>query len=104
MKKSGWPKQAPVHSPENRTGQAWKERTVKKQIEAGNGKIKTIEVSDGHFKCHCNAIVRIDEHGYAACEECGEIYNSNIICSPTSNRELKRRIEKHKYDCGHKES
>lgn|GEM_PF-7063772 len=103
MKKAGWPKAALVHSPENRVGQSWKERTIKKQIEAGNGKIKTIEVSDGHFKCRCNAIVRIDEHGYAACVGCGAIYNSNIICIQMSNRARKRGIEKHKYDCCHKE-
>jgi hypothetical protein len=73
-KKAGWPKSHPVHSPENRIGQAWKQTNAKAcSIETH----KEIDIPITHFICHCNAIVRIDRHGYAACVACGEIYNDS---------------------------
>jgi hypothetical protein len=71
--KAGWPRCNEVHSPENRTGQAWKEIEVK---VFDNEKDYAINVSIGHFACNCGSVVRYDEHGNAVCERCGEIYNS----------------------------
>jgi len=71
--RAGWPKQKEVHSPENRIGQAWKENEA---WVFDNEKYKVGKRPIGHFTCNCGAVVRYDEHGNAACENCGEIYNS----------------------------
>jgi hypothetical protein len=78
MKKAGWPKQKEVHSPENRIGQAWKEKTVQVIGKCGES-YKLFDAPDGHFTCNCGAVVRYDDHGNAACENCGEIYNSGKV-------------------------
>ena len=103
-KKAGWPKSHPVHSPENRTGQAWKQVFVDEVKEDRHGHIRPIKTPTGHFKCHCGAIVRIDEHGNAACVSCGEIFNDVVKDhNPVgiSNRAKKRAMDKLKYDCVH---
>jgi len=99
--KAGWPKCHEVHSPENRTGQAWKEEEA---YVFDNEKYAVGKRSLGHSLCRCNAIVRIDKHGYAACEVCGEIWNDGVKVSnlaPISNRAKKRLNDKLKYDCMH---
>ncbi len=106
MKKAGWPKARRAHSAENRVGQSWKEKTRKEQIEdPKDGKIKIVAVREGHFTCRCNAIVRIDKRGFAACEVCGEVYNDGPtdIYKPMeiSKRALKRLNNKFIYDCLH---
>jgi ribosomal protein L37AE/L43A len=75
-KAAGWPKQPKVTSPQNRTGQAWKPSSV--QVVAKRGEeIKVFDMPRGSFLCKkCNEIVRIDKRGFAACDKCGDIYNS----------------------------
>ena len=106
-KAAGWPKAKPVHSPENRTGQAWKAGSVQVMGEDIHGNVKMFDLPAGHFQCrfclHIQKIVRVDARGFAACESCGTVHNDgNPEGQKPSNRELKRRIEKHKYECCHK--
>lgn len=92
-----------ARSPENRVNQAWKpgHETVEGEDVFGNK--KTFQVEVGHFRCCCGNIVRVDKNGYAACEECGLIYNDGFQRVETSNREKKRALERFKYDCLHKD-
>ena len=85
---------------ENRIGQAWK--SGKKQVIGKDifGNSKVFSMPDGHFQCpHCLTVVRIDERGFAACVNCGMIYNDGKIDEKMSNRERKRREERFKYEC-----
>lgn len=62
----------------NKTGQAWKEHTVK-ACWIGRGKMygKEIELAEDHIGCPaCGEVIRYDEHGYAFCQ-C-KIWNSGI--------------------------
>ena len=107
MKKAGWPKARRAHSAENRVGQSWKEKTRKERIEdPKDGKIKIVDVHEGHFTCRCNAIVRIDKRGFAACEACGEVYNDGppdiYKQNGISKRAAKKAIERFKWYCIHK--
>lgn len=92
--RAGWPKQPEVTSPQNRTGQAWKQVFKEEVKEDRHGHIRNIKTPIGQFKCRCNAIVRIDEHGNAACEGCGEIYNDCI------NKDIKINSKKRKNEMG----
>jgi hypothetical protein len=89
-KKAGWPKSHPVHSPENRTGQAWRSGSVQIIVEDYDG-AKLICLPSGHYQCrYCLNIIRIDERAVAACENCGYIYNDGgLEKSKMSNREKK---------------
>jgi hypothetical protein len=102
-KQAGWPKSHPVHSPENRTGQAWKAGSIQVMVEDKWERMKLIDLPAGHFQCgYCLQIVRIDERGYAACVNCGTIHNDGgLEKSEISNREKKRLLESLKYDCKH---
>jgi hypothetical protein len=84
VSKAGWPRCNEVHSPENRTGQAWKPGRI--QVMASCGTVtKIFEMEHGLFDCRkpgCAGIVRIDERGVAACEICGDIYNDGIHEEP----------------------
>jgi len=60
---------------EGRVGQVWAENEI---YIFDNEKYAIVKRSTGHFQCHCRAVVRLDEHGNAACEACGEIYNDGI--------------------------
>jgi hypothetical protein len=101
-KAAGWPKSKPVHSPENRTGQAWRAGSVQVLVENYEG-AKLIILPAGHFQCrYCLNIIRIDTRGYAACVNCGTIHNDGgLEKSKISNREKKRLLERLKYDCKH---
>jgi hypothetical protein len=82
--RAGWPKQKEVHSPENRTGQAWKEDEA---WVFNNEKFVARKRPIDHFTCKCKAVVRLDSHGNAVCEECGKIYNDQVevvIIAPKS--------------------
>lgn len=57
----------------SRVGQAWAQ-TKALVFNADWGTVALLPID--HFRCvHCNAIIRIDTRGYAACEVCGQIYN-----------------------------
>jgi len=61
----------PARSEENRVGQAW--RSVAETEEHDGTRVV---VGYHHFACFfCGNVVRIDTHGYAACSQCGVIYN-----------------------------
>jgi hypothetical protein len=64
----------------------------------GNRKVFLVE--EGHFKCRCGSIVRIDKNGFAACESCGEIYNDSKTVRGTeyhmSKAQKKRELERFK--------
>jgi DNA-binding MarR family transcriptional regulator len=94
-------------SVENRVGQAWKSGSVQVIGEDIFGQAKLFVLPAGHFQCkfclHVQKTVRVDERGFAACESCGSIYNDGKPDEQKmSNRERKRRMEKHKYECCHK--
>jgi recombination DNA repair RAD52 pathway protein len=78
-KKTGWPKSRLAHSNEGRVGQAWRPGKVLKDGIDVFGNKKVFLVEEGHFRCGCGAIVRVDKNGFAACEECGHIYNDSPI-------------------------
>lgn len=67
------------------------------------GNVKMFDLPAGHFQCkYCRNIVRIDDRGFAACENCGSIYNDGTLDrNEMSNREKKRQLEKLKYDSRH---
>ena len=92
-----------AHSTENRVGQAWRSGTVQVLGEDIFGNAKLFDLPAGHFQCrHCLNIVRVDDRGYAACVNCGMIYNDGMqLGKEISNREKKRRLEKLKYECRH---
>jgi hypothetical protein len=88
-------------SVENRVGQAWRSGRVQVIVEDVAG-AKLIQLPAGHFQCkHCLVVVRIDERGFAACENCGMIYNDGKVDEKMSNREKKRRKDKLIYECKH---
>jgi len=96
------PKGRIARSVENRIGQAWK--SGKKQVIGEDifGNAKVFSLPDGHFQCHhCLAVVRVDERGYAVCENCGMIYNDGKLDEKMSNRECKRQKDKLIYECKH---
>ena len=74
-KRTGWPKARLAHSFEGRVGQAWKPGKIPKEGVDCFGNRKVFLVEEGHFRCKCGSIVRIDKNGFAACESCGEIFN-----------------------------
>jgi hypothetical protein len=98
-KKAGWPKQAPAHSTENRTGQAWKVGSVQVFVQVHRSTYKLFDMPEGLYKCKCGAVVRIDKRGFAFCESCGNIFNDRNAPHRMSNREKDRQIEKLKYTC-----
>jgi len=102
-KSSGWPKARLAHSQENRVGQAWRSGSVQVIGEDIFGNAKLFTLPAGHFQCHhCLTVVRIDERGFAACTNCGLIYNDGkTVENKMSNRERKRQLEKLKYDSRH---
>jgi hypothetical protein len=78
-KKAGWPRCAEVHSPENRTGQAWKPEMVQVIGEDYSGNHRLFDLPKGNFRCkECNEIVEVDFRGVAYCLECGVIFNDTI--------------------------
>ena len=100
MKKAGWPKARPAHSFEGRVGQAWKPGKVLKEGVDIYGNCKKFLVEEGHFRCKCGSIVRIDKNGFAACESCGEVYNDSKTIRGTeyhmSKAKKKREMERFK--------
>jgi len=72
-KKAGWPKQAQVHSPENREDQAWSQsKTPACIIQWGPNYGKQIMIPTGHFLCkECGGIVRVDLKRGPFCMTCG---------------------------------
>jgi hypothetical protein len=87
-------------SVENRVGQAWRPDSVQVIGEDIFGNVKLFKMPDGHFQCrHCLTVVRIDGRGFAACENCGMIYNDGKVDEKMSKRERKRREERFKYEC-----
>jgi hypothetical protein len=95
-KQAGWPKSKPVHAPENRTGQAWKAGSVQVMVEDKWERMKLIDIPAGHFQCrYCLNIVRIDERGCAACENCGYIYNEGQVVEPPKKSKISNREKKH---------
>lgn len=101
--KAGWPKARLAHSQENRVGQAWRPGRTQVIGEDIFGNAKIFDLPDGHFQCpHCLTVVRIDERGYAACTNCGLIYNDGkTMEGKMSNRQKKKSLERLKYDCKH---
>jgi len=101
-KKSGWPKAQVVHSPENKTGQSWKANEGKACVliwhysedkppyfTSGD----EVTVNQGPKQCSlCGSVIRYDERGYAACEACGELYNSGISANVVSKRMKKKNL------------
>jgi hypothetical protein len=94
------PRGRPAHSVENRVGQAWRpEKVLKEGVDVfGNKKVFLVE--EGHFRCRCGAIVRIDKNGFAACEMCGEVYNDSKTIRGTeyhmSKAQKKKALEEFK--------
>ena len=99
IKKAGWPRPRLPHQNEGRVGQSWMEKKVKKEGEDCFGNKKTFLVEDGHFLCHCGSVVRLDKNGFAACENCGEIFNDRGHEPQMSNRQKKLSLERFKYMC-----
>lgn len=91
----------PEHS--SRVGTAWKPAWVQVMGEDVFGQTGIVDLPEGHFRCrYCLNVVRMDGRGYAACENCGMVYNEDMtINQEMSNREKKRRLEKLKYDSRH---
>ena len=99
-KKSGWPRSRLAHSNEGRVGQAWKPGKVPKEGVDCFGNKKIFLVEEGHFRCKCGSIVRIDKNGFAACESCGEVFNDRKTIRGTeyhmSKAKKKRELERFK--------
>ncbi len=93
-KRTGWPKARLAHSFEGRAGQAWKPGKILKEGVDLFGNKKVFLVEEGHFRCKCGAIVRIDKSGFAACESCGEIYNDSKTIRGTEYHMSKARKKK----------
>ena len=96
----------PGRSVENRVGQAWRSGSVQVIGEDLFGQAKLFVLPTGHFQCrHCLTVVRIDERGFAACDNCGMIYNDGKPeIRGMSKRERKRRKDKLIYVCKHTKS
>jgi len=88
------PRGRPAHSVENRAGQAWRPGKVAKEGVDGNGNKKIFLVEEGHFRCGCGAIVRVDKNGFAACESCGQIYNDSKTIRGTEYHMSKAKKKK----------
>jgi len=99
-KRTGWPKARLAHSFEGRVGQAWRPGKVPKEGVDCFGNKQIFLVEEGHFKCRCGSIVRIDKNGFAACESCGEVFNDSKIIRGTeyhmSKAKKKRELERFK--------
>ena len=99
-KRTGWPKARLAHSFEGRVGQAWKPGKIPKEGVDCFGNRKVFLVEEGHFRCKCGSIVRIDKNGVAACESCGEIFNDREPIRGTeyhmSKAKKKREMERFK--------
>ena len=99
------PKGRLAHSPENRVGQAWKSGSVQVIGEDIFGNTRMFDLPAGHFQCrHCLAIVRIDDRGFAACVNCGMIYNDGMQMAPKPSHEGRMSARKRKkliYECNH---
>lgn len=93
-KSNGWPKPRLAHSNEGRVGQAWRPGKIPKEGIDKNGNRKVFLVEEGHFKCRCGSIVRIDKNGFAACESCGEIYNDSRTIGGTEYHMSKAKKKK----------
>ena len=93
-KRTGWPKARPAHSFEGRVGQAWKPGKVLKEGVDIYGNCKKFLVEEGHFRCKCGSIVRIDKNGFAACESCGEVYNDSKTIRGTEYHMSKAKKKK----------
>jgi hypothetical protein len=93
-KSNGWPKSRLAHSNEGRVGQAWRPGKVPKEGVDAYGNKKVFLVEEGHFKCRCGSIVRIDKNGFAACESCGEVYNDSRTIRGTEYHMSKRQKKK----------
>jgi hypothetical protein len=90
-KQAGWPKSHPVHSPENRTGQAWRSGSIQVIVEDYDG-AKLICLPSGHYQCrYCLNIIRIDERAVAACVNCGYIYNDGQVVEPPKKSKITTR-------------
>ena len=93
-KRTGWPKARLAHSFEGRVGQAWRPGKVAKEGIDDNGNRKVFLVEEGHFKCRCGSIVRIDKNGFAACESCGEVFNDSKTIRGTEYHQSKSQKKK----------
>jgi hypothetical protein len=73
----------------NRVGQSWREEPEYKEQDD-----QSIVVIRHHFKCkECGAVVQVDENDWAACVDCGCIYNDFIANQAHEARsELNREI------------
>lgn len=104
LNKAGWPKARLAHSQENRVGQAWRPGHTQVIGEDIFGNAKIFDLPDGHFQCHhCLTVVRIDERGFAACTNCGLVYNDGktIGREPHKGRMSTRERKRLIYDCNH---
>lgn len=104
MKDTLRPRGRLAHSTENRVGQAWRSGSVQVMGEDIFGNVKMFDLPAGHFQCrHCLTVVRIDERGYAACENCGMVYNDGkaIEKEPHKGRMSARSRKKFIYECNH---
>ncbi len=97
------PKGRTAHNTVSRVGQAWRSGRISVLGEDIFGNTKWFNVPAGHMQCcHCLSIIRIDKNGYAACSNCGMIYNDGVPDEAVmSNREKKRLLERLKYECRH---
>ena len=83
----------------SRVNTAWRPAYVQVVGEDVFGQHQVFDLPEGHFRCRCGNVVRIDVRGFAACELCGQIYNDGGNAKAAmSNRERKRQLEKLKYD------
>ena len=110
-------------SVENRVGQAWKAGSKMVLVESIDG-AEWRKLPDGHFQCpHClmvqkeqeslfscldillrgEIVVRIEERGFAACGNCGMIYNDGkaVERDPHQGRMSARERKKLIYECCH---
>ena len=83
----------------SRVNTAWRPGYIQVIGEDVFGHHRVFDLPEGHFRCRCGNVVRIDVRGFAACELCGQIYNDEGNAKAAmSNRERKRQLEKLKYD------
>jgi len=80
----------------SRVGQAWAQ--VKVWVVDDSRDVSLLPFS--HFRCsRCDAVVRIDTRGYAACECCGLIFNDGRLPyrHEKKSSELARRVKRAHY-------
>jgi len=75
-------------------GQAWRPGKIAKEGVDCFGNKKGFLVEEGHFKCGCGSIVRIDKNGFAACESCGNIFNDSKTIRGTEYHMSKAKKKK----------